>query len=198
MAAIWGNIEEAKDYVGNLPADGYICQILRVKHDAKDHYLEIEYDIADGEYKDFFSDAAASLGWWPGSFRKYYEGRTPEKDKYVKQFFKSFLMAIERSNDKFVANKFDLDKESHVKALEGKMIGLTIGIKKVWGKNDGKEHINNYVDMCRSIEEIREGNFKIPKDTEDTRYKPKYASEPVNELNDADFIALQDDDDVPF
>ena len=47
----WNNVEEAKD--GRLPAGGYICGITSVEDVANSEYLRFEYDIAEGEYKNY-------------------------------------------------------------------------------------------------------------------------------------------------
>ena len=47
------NVESAKDYKRLVPG-GYVCKITGVKDVANNEYLEIEYDIAEGEFKDYY------------------------------------------------------------------------------------------------------------------------------------------------
>ena len=173
----WTSVEEAKGFE-MIPAGGYVCQILRVEDNESKEYLNIEFDVAEGDRKDYFSEQAAFLNFWTGKFIKSYK-KTAEK------FFKSLLTAAEKSN-----TNFDIQTFNDPKQLEGKMIGLTIGHEKYLG-NDNKEKTRIYVDQTRSVEEIRKGNFDIPKEKINEKLKNAQSL-------GSDFSLMDTDDDIPF
>lgn len=181
--ANWGSIEEAKSFE-LLPVGGYVCQILRVEDKEDKEYLEIEFDIIEGKYKDYFTEQAAHLNFWTGKFIKSYKVS-------AENFFKAFLTAIEKSNSGFIADKFDNDPAK----LEGKKIGLVIGHEQYW-KQNGKEAKKISVDEVRSLEAIKKGNFKLPELKINDYNKPSGALS-VMDL-DQDFSLMADDDDIPF
>lgn len=157
----WNDVDDAVDFE-LLPAGGYVCQILRVNDETEKEYLKIEFDIAEGEYKDHYVDTSLGLKWWPGTFNKSY------KDK-AQRFFKAMLTAVEESNASFSIKKFSETGDEHM--LERMMIGLTIGIENYWGK-DGTKKQRNYVDRTRSVKAIRDGDYKMPPERENTYNKP--------------------------
>ena len=60
---------------GQLPAGGYVLKIYDIKAKtwpSGDEYFEVSFDIAEGEYKDFFkNDYTAQTGdnkWWRGTY----------------------------------------------------------------------------------------------------------------------------------
>lgn len=173
----WGSIEEAKPFE-QLPAGGYICQILRVKDEPKKEYLTVEFDIAEGEHKDYFVDACAGRDFWTGRFIKSYKPK-------ARPFFKGMLKAVEESNPNFKADSFSDEKE-----LIGKRVGLTIGHEKYWNSK-GEQKTRLYVDQVRSVKSIKENDFKVPADREDDYNKPK--EDPMD-----GFTEMYKDDEVPF
>ena len=77
------NVEEAKDFE-RLPAGGYVCGITAVEDVADKEYLKIEFDIAEGDFKNYYRDLYQSKAFWGGNFVKSY------KDKAL-PFFKGFI-----------------------------------------------------------------------------------------------------------
>ena len=67
----WKDVEGAKPFE-LLPAGGYICQILRVEDNEDKEYLINEFDVVEGPYTDHFTNQAAGLNFWPGTFIKSY------------------------------------------------------------------------------------------------------------------------------
>ena len=173
----WAKEKEASNFE-LLPSGGYICQILRVKDEPNKEYLTIEFDVAAGEYKDYFLDACAGRDFWSGRFIKSYKPK-------ARGFFKSMLTAVEESNPDFKADTFNDEKQ-----LEGKRIGLTIGHEQYWNSN-GEKRTRIYVDQTRSVKAIESSDFKVPKDRVDDYNKP--ADDPMDGFNKV--IA---DDEVPF
>ena len=183
------NYEEVKPSTGDFArpaAGGYICKIVDVEDiplDAKTKkgdYLKIEYDIADGEFKGYYKDAYDRTGdWWARFIRSY-------KEKAL-GMFKTFTNAVEASNKGY---EWDWNEAG----LRGKYIGLVIGEEEYLG-SDGEVKTRLYVQNVKSIEDIKNGNFKIPALK---KYKGEAAPrENMPELPE-EFGASLNDDDLPF
>lgn len=144
------DVEEAKDY-DILKAGGYICVITGVIDKADKEYLKIEFDIKEGEYKDYYSKLYESFNFWAGSFIKSYkEGALP--------FFKKFITTVEKCNPGF---KWMNDETQ----LENKLVGLVLS-EEEYENNNGDIKVKLAVTDVKIIEDIRKGNFKImPKKT---------------------------------
>jgi hypothetical protein len=175
------NVEEAKEYV-RLGAGGYICKITKAEDVPDREYLRIEYDIAQGDFKDYFKDLFEAKNFWGGKLIKSYKVT-------ALSFFKAFITAVEKSNAKF---KFDNDETK----LVGKLVGLVLGEEGYIG-NDGSSKSRLYVKEVRSIDVIKNGEFEVP------LYKPcagesTYKSAPVADNNG--FMNIPDgiDEELPF
>ena len=142
----WNEVEEVKGFE-KLPAGGYVCGITHVEDKPEKEYLYLEFDIAEGEFKNRFRDLYESRGFWGAHFIKSY------KEKAL-GFFKKMLTAFEASNKGFV---FTNDE----KALKRKLIGLVIGYEEYLGNdNTVKERI--IVTDFLPVEDIRAGRFTVP------------------------------------
>lgn len=175
------NVEEAKEYV-RLGAGGYICKITKVEDFPAKEYLRIEYDVVQGEFKDYFKDLFEAKKFWGGNFIRSYKAT-------ALSFFKSFATAVENSNPKF---KFDNDETKFV----GKLIGLVLG-EEGYIANDGSSKSRLYVKETRSIESIKNKEFEVPE------YKPcagakQVSAPPITDSNG--FMNIPDgiDEELPF
>lgn len=150
--------ESAKNMGGEkLPAGAYVCKILGVKYqegtNGNSDMIAIQFDIAEGEYKDFFKSQYES------STRedKKYKGKTTiycpkddgsEKDSWTKNAFARWINAFEDSNNGF---KWAWD--------ESKLKGLTVGI--VFGETgtviDGNEIVYTEARFACDAAKVREG-----------------------------------------
>lgn len=130
-----------------LPAGGYVCRIEDVQDNPDKEYLYIEFDIAEGEYKGYYSQLASSFGFWGGRFYRSY------KDKAL-GMFKGFLLAVEESNDGY---KFNNDEST----LVGKLVGLILREEEYIG-NDGNIKTRLKVSNVKNADAIRDGKFKVP------------------------------------
>lgn len=130
-----------------LAAGGYVCRIEDVQDNPDKEYLYIEFDIAEGEYKGYYSQLAASFGFWGGRFYRSY------KDKAL-GMFKGFLLAVEESNDGY---KFNNDEST----LVGKLVGLILREEEYIG-NDGNIKTRLKVSNVKNADAIRDGKFKVP------------------------------------
>ena len=172
----WNEVEEAKGFE-KLPAGGYVCGITAVEDVPDKEYLKFEFDIAEGEYKNYYRGLYENKGFWAASFIKSY------KEK-ARGFFKKMLTAFENSNKGFVFNNDE-------KALKRKKIGLVLGYEEYLG-NDNKVKERLIVVDFLSAEDISKGNFAIPE---------------LKRLSDDDYDKAMDgsdafseivDDDLPF
>ena len=173
-----------------LPAGGYVAKILNAKVEEYTwgEKLVISFDIAEGEYKDFFrkqyNENTREDKKWKGNFRltvpqegnQYFEGQ--------KRTFGNAIWAIEESNPGY---KWDWVEV----ALKGKMVGVLFRNFE-WEMN-GNSGWSTECCTFVSVEDVRNGNFKQPKD------KP-IRNKPVNNASVSNSTAPADDSmiDLPF
>ena len=178
----WNDVQEATEYK-TLPKGGYIIGIVAAEDVPEKEYLNIYWDVADGEFRGYFREMTRSMQergklesgkWaWGGIAKKSYkENALP--------FFKGFLTAVEQSNPGY---KFNNDE----KTLRGKLVGAVLAEEEYMG-NDGSIKTKLVIHKFTSIEKIREGDFEVP---------------PKKLLNSgalpANFTAqISDNDDLPF
>lgn len=171
----WDNIEDAKEYAKPTPG-GYICGITAVEDVEAKEYLKIEYDFAEGEFKNYFRQLHEAMDFWGGRFIRSYKTK-------ALPFFKSFKTAVEQSNAGY---KFD---EDNLQALKRKLVGLVLGEEEYIGK-DGKIKTRLYVAQTISVDKIRKGDFDVPKLKKLDKSKIEQSvSESFEEISD---------DDLPF
>jgi len=164
-----------------LPPGGYVCKILKVQAEEKEYgtLLRIGFDIAEGEYKDFYKlqferkkkynpDAK-----WPGM---YYQ--TVREDDL--RYFKGFITSIEESNPGF---KWDWNEQK----LVGKLFGGVFG-EEEFETDSGDIKVAIKCRFIRSIEAVRKG-VKIP--------ERKRLSTSTS-LPNTEYVNADDVDDLPF
>ena len=180
-----------------LPAGGYVAKIMKaeIAEYSWGDVLIISFDIAEGDYKGYFrkrwdADASSDYGQkWKGNFRLNIPS---EKSKYPdsdKRAFNNAIWAIQVSNPKY---KWAWQEET----LKGKMIGVLFRNKE-WEK-DGNTGWTTECCTVTSVDDIRNGDFTIPKDkplknTSTTRTSAQEVSAAAFET-----AATVDDDEVPF
>lgn len=141
------NVQAAREYT-KLHPGGYICRIIKAEDVPGKEYLKIEYDIVEGEFKDYFRELSERFNFWGGSFiRSYKDNALP--------FFKAFITAVEESNRGY---NFDYDESK----LVGKYVGLILGEEEYVGQSTGEVKVRIYVHSTRSVETIKSGNFTVP------------------------------------
>lgn len=148
------NVQATTGEFAKLATGGYICRITLaddVPFDSstnKGDYLKIEYDIAVGEFKDYYKEQYEKFGnFWGGTFFRSY------KEKAL-GMFKHFIECVEKSNAGFV---WTWDE----KTLMGKVVGLVLA-EEEYEKSDGSVGVRLYVKEVKTVQEIKDGNFKIP------------------------------------
>lgn len=183
--------EEAKviSSIGQLPKGGYIAKILDCKEESSAsgyNWLAFSFDITEGEYKDHFKQQYQANTNEEKKWRGTYNAFIPdENSQYYEQNlsrFKTMFANIEESNPGY---HWDWDE----KKLKGKAIGVLFREKEITA-NDGS--IITITECCglRSVQQIKDGKFKIP------GLKKAQGST----TNSTAFVetAVDDDDDLPF
>lgn len=144
-----------------LPEGAYIAKIMNVKYVAGENgnsdRIDIQFDIADGEYKGFFKkqyeENTQEDKKWKGKTSVYVpKDDGSEKDEWTKKTFAKWTNALEDSNDKY---KWDWD--------EKKWKGLSVGLMFALTGNviEGKEVTYTEVRYPMSVEDTKK-DVKIP------------------------------------
>lgn len=180
------NIQATDGEFNRLPAGGYICRIVTADdypldvNTGKGDYLKIEYDIAVGEYKNYYTEQFKKFPtFWGGMFFRSYK----ENEKAL-GMFKHFTECIEKSNAGY---KWAWDETT----LQGKLIGLVIGEEEYVNVN-GEIKTRLYVRNAKTVEDIKNGNFKVP-ELKRLNNRPSTSASANNGFTEVDSL-----DDLPF
>ena len=162
---------------------GYILEIVNVTDvpfDAntnKGDYLRIDYDIAQGDFKGYYTKQNERFGggkWFANVIKSY-------KEKAL-GMFKHFTNCVEESNPGFKWNW-----------QEQKLVGLRFGAtlqEEEYLNNDGEVRTKLVVKDIKTVKQIMDGDFKVPT----TKKLDKPVATPAS-----DFAMLSDDDaQLPF
>lgn len=179
------NVQASTGEFERLPVGGYICRITLaddVPFDSstgKGDYLKIEYDVAAGDFKDYYSEQFKKFSdFWGGRFIRSY------KEKAL-GMFKHFTDCLEKSNAGYTWNWDE-------KTLQGKLIGLVIG-EEEYENSDGELKTRLYVNGIKTVDDIKNGNFKLPQ-----LKKLKTTSATPKPQETSGFTEANLDDDLPF
>ena len=167
-----------------LPAGGHKCIIKQVKSEKTQNgkeYLKIAFDIAEGEYKDFYqkkfdNDTREDKKWsgvWPVFIEGYNPGTTNPR-------FKGLITSVEASNGNF---KFDFDEQK----LVGKKVGIVFR---------EEEFLNFYGDVSISVKPFFAVSYDKAEEAKIPNLKKLQQTEQAS--NDFDLSNSDDSDDLPF
>lgn len=184
----WDNVKASGENE-KLPAGGYVLEVKKaeIKTSAKGYeYLDLSIEIAEGEYKDFYTNQYKNSTIEPKKYKGHFRTGVPkddgsEKDGYTQSNLKAMTNAFEDSNSGY---HWDWD--------ESKLVGLIVGglFRNSEWEYDGNTGFYTECSRLVDVNKIREGNFKIPKDKllkkTNTSSAPPAGFEEVN------------DDDIPF
>lgn len=135
-----------------LPPGGYVCTIKKVINREDKSYLQIVYDIREGQYADFYNNDWGKNNEWAHTCYHSYTDK-------AYGIFKGFLKAVDESNNTdFVEQAVDNWDEQR---LIGKAIGYIIG-EEEYESNTGEVRTSLKVRRTVPIQTIREGRFKQP------------------------------------
>lgn len=168
----WTGVEELTPFE-KPPAGGYVIRIMDVEDVEDREFLNIVYDIIEGQYAAFYSDEWGLKNPWAHRFVRSYKAT-------AEGMFKQFLSRLEDSNPEWTVARWTQTCDP------AGLIGLTLGVVFQFedytnDQGDDKERLN----LCGvySVDDIRAGKFKIP-DRKDSRVqvataKPAAAPAPV-------------------
>ena len=176
------NIQASSGEFARPGNGGYILEIVAVEdvpmnpQTGKGDYLRIDYDIAQGEFKGYYTKQNERFGggkWFANVIKSY-------KEKAL-GMFKHFTNCVEESNPGFKWNW-----------QEQKLVGLRFGAtlqEEEYEKNDGSIGTRLVVKDIKTVEQIMNGDFKVP-----TTKKLERTIAPVS-----DFAVIDNStDDLPF
>lgn len=194
----FGDYESTQGYQDRpqLPTGGYVMKIMgaEVKENSVGQYVQVSMDIAEGQYKDFFAadyraqqpqDGKDKI-WHCTYFLNVPLDDGSEKDGWTKRKFKTFTEALEASNDGY---HFDWDE----KKFKGLSIGGLFNMRE-YKTRDGNVGRSPNLAQVTSVEKIRTGKFKIPKDQ---LLSGSQGSTPAPADSQGSYTVVHDDD-LPF
>lgn len=180
-------VQEAQEFE-RLGPGGYVCGIVRAEDVPEKEYLRIEFDIAEGPFKNYFRSMRdrLALDKWPSAgtiYRSYKQSALP--------FFKQFITCVQVSNAGYV---FKNDEAT----LARKLFGVVMG-EEEYEKDDGTVGVRLKASTVRSVKSICEGDFKLPPlkklKTAPAAYADAYRTQPAGS---SDYAVIDDGEDLPF
>lgn len=169
-----------------LPAGGYVCRIIDAKEETYGwgSVLVISFDIAEGEYKNFYREQYEKQNGtkkWKGTYRlNCPKDNGDPKDERTKKTFKTFIYHIEQSNQGY---KWDWNEGN----LKGKLFGGIFGEKEY--EVDGNSGFYTTIRYTTDINSLE--NAQIP--------KPIMLNKVVqNNLTPPTTVDWEDDESLPF
>ena len=190
-----------------LPAGGYVLRILDVKEENNGYgdVVVLRFDIAEGEFKGFFDKQYKAMSdeykKWKGTYRlkvPFQNGNSNDDAKKYNRsvsFFKSQIEAVNKSNN----INIDCSKEWDTAILKNRIVGAVFGNKE-WAIGANSGWFTN-CDHLVDAKDIRDGNFKIPKDKPLNAAESAKLDEAVDREADnynADFEEIEVESPVPF
>lgn len=175
------NIQATSGDFEKPSAGGYIIGIVGVEdvpmnaETGKGDYLKISYDIAEGKFKYYYTELLHKFGgdYFTNFIRSY-------KDSAA-GMFKHFINCIEESNAGY---KWNWDEKS----LQGRHLGVVLG-EEEYRKKDGSIGVKLYVKDVKTVEQIKNGEFKVPEIK-----RLKIEENPIS----SKFEELSSGEDLPF
>lgn len=183
-----------------LPAGGYVIRVLDVKEENYQwgDVIVLRFDIVEGEQKGFFDKQYRAMSdeykKWKGTYRLNVPSPKSSSEDDMKKynrslgFFKAQIEAFNSSNN----INIDCSKEWNVSTLKGKTVGAVFGNKE-W-EYDGRTGWFTNCDHLVPADDIREGNFSVPKDRPLKEKQVKSSSGDIY----SDFEECIGDQAVPF
>lgn len=178
-----------------LPAGGYVAKIMgaEVKEYSWGDVLVISFDIAEGEHKDFFATQYRNNTnedkKWKGTYRLNVPQENNQWVESQKRTFGNAIWAIEESNPGY---HWDWNET----ALKGKLVGVLFRNRE-WAIDDKSGWTTECCTLV-SVDDIHNGNFKMPKDKPLSKKESDALDEAIDKRADTSIDISIDDDDLPF
>ncbi len=161
---------------GKLPSGGYVLLITGVKDNEAKEYLEVVYDVAEGEYKGHYSTDFGRNNDWAHMFRVSYSEK-------AEGLFRRFLDCIEASNPSFSIAQWQGTQNPH--AFVGKTFGAAWGTEK-YTNNNGEDKERPTFPTYYTADEIRNGEFQVPADRDNRAPAPQTTPQASTSMYDED------------
>lgn len=145
----WQGAKKQESFNKIVPG-GYIARIMNVDESEDGNRIKVSYDIAQGEFKDYY---AQQYERWGGTWRGNSNIFVTTQDGDVTNAFSNFIYCVEESNRNFA---WDWDERK----LKGKMVGIVLR-EREWKAPDGEVKILMDVDKWLTVADIANGNFKV-------------------------------------
>ena len=145
----WENIKAAGDFESLKPG-GYVAVIKFVEDEAQKEYLKIQFDIHEGEFKDYYKNLYDFKNFWGGNFIRSYK-------LTAASMFITFTEAVEASNPRY---KWDWNE----RGLINKLVGVVLQEEEyipTKGDSAGQVKTRLIVSDIKTVEDIRMGKFKV-------------------------------------
>lgn len=171
------DIDKAKEYgeFQMLPRGGYVCVVKGAKVEERadgSQVIVLAVDIAEGEYAGYFQkDLDRQTGEKSWHCRYWLNVPTDdgsERDEWDKRKFKTFTTSLEKSNEGY---KFDWDEQK----FTGKLVGGLFNYRE-FETSSGTIGESPNLAQFRSVDAIRSGDYKLPKDKKLASFSPLPAS----------------------
>ena len=151
----WKNVEPMHDGERKrMPAGGYVIRMRSAsqKMSRKNQpYLEVEYDIAEGEWSNHYQEIFDRFGFWGGKFSVFFAGN-------AKGFFRGFIDDVEQSNPGIsLITPAGIDERQ----LSGLLVGIVLGEEEYMSTSGEIKTRLKRVQLL-PIDKIRSGEFEIP------------------------------------
>ena len=182
-----------------LPAGGYVAKIMgaKVEKYSWGEVLIISFDIAEGEYKDFFKNQYRANTnedkKWKGNFRLTIPQENDQYAESNKRTFGNAIWAIEESNPGY---HWAWDENT----LKEKLVGVLFRNRE-WAIDDKRGWTTECCTFI-SADEVRSGEFKMPKDKPLSQKEQEKLDKAVDAAGGKTefkpLIDIEDDDDLPF
>lgn len=157
----WAEVEESSPYQ-RPPAGGYVARIVDVEDVPAREYLNVVYDIAEGEWAGFYSDEFGRRNPWAHRFVRSYK-------ESAHGMFKAFLSRVEESNPGFTVSEWQRRSD------ERELVGLEVGIVlqyEDYTSDRGEDRDRLQVVDVYAAQDIRSGDFKVPPRRDSRRRAP--------------------------
>lgn len=146
-----------------LPAGGYVAKIMGVELKERSDgrgYLQIAFDISEGEHKDFFANdyrqnTNDDRKWRGNYYLNIPQDNGTEQDGWTKRSFGNAVWALEESNSGY---HWDWDETK----LKGKLFGVLFRNRE-WEYN-GRTGWTTEACSIVDVSSIRNNTFRMPAD----------------------------------
>lgn len=135
-----------------LPAGLYIIQVMDMVDNPTREYVEVIYDIYEGDYKGFYSDDWGQKHTWAHRFIMSYKD-----SEYALRFLKGRLQAFTESNPGFDA--LQAFSAQRLDMFKGRIVAIDLR-EEEYENNEGEIKTRKAVSQVRSVLKFRNGEMK--------------------------------------